>query len=482
MKIKDNYTLMCDFYEITMANGYFVNGIKDQISYFDVFYRTTPDNGGFVICAGLEQVIDYIKDLHFESEDIEYLRSKKMFDEGFLKYLENFKFHGNIWAIPEGTPVFPNEPIMTVRANAIEAQFIETFVLSELNHQSLIATKASRIVRASEGRAVSEFGARRAHGAEAAVLGARAAYIAGCSSTSCTLTDITYGAPASGTMAHSWVQMFPSEYEAFCKYCETYPDASVLLIDTYDVIKSGIKNAIKAFDNVLKPLGKRPAGVRLDSGDIAYLTKKVRKILDDAGYSDCKIFVSNSLDEYIIHELLYQGAKIDAFGVGERLITSKSDPVLDGVYKLCAIEDKDGNVIPKIKISENVGKITTPHYKKLYRIYNKENGKAEADYLTVYDEIIDKTQPLELFDPNAIWKRKTISEYEIKELQKPIFIEGKLVYKCPNIQEIRAYCKEQFDTLWDEVTRFEKPHNYYVDLSQKLWDIKNDLLMKNRNK
>ena len=482
MKIKDNYTLMCDFYELTMANGYFVNGLKDQISYFDVFYRTTPDNGGFVIAAGLEQVIDYINDLHFEKEDIEFLRKKKIFDEGFLKYLETFKFHGSIWSVPEGTPVFPNEPIMTIRANAIEAQFIETFVLSEINHQSLIATKASRIVRAAEGRAVSEFGARRAHGAEAATLGARAAYIAGCASTSCTLTDFTFGAPASGTMAHSWVQMFENEYEAFKKYCETYPDSTVLLIDTYDVIKSGLPNAIKAFDEVLKPMGKRPIGIRIDSGDIAYLTKKIRKILDNAGYSDCKIVVSNSLDEYIIHELLYQGAKIDSFGVGERFITSKSDPVLDGVYKLCAVEDKDGNVIPKIKISENVGKITTPHYKKLYRIYNKENGKAEADYITVYDEVVDENEPLELFDPQAIWKRKTMTEYKAVELQKPIFIDGVQVYKCPDIQEIRKYAKDQFDTLWDEVTRFENPHNYYVDLSQKLYDIKNDLLIKNRNK
>lgn len=480
MKIKDNYTLMCDFYEITMGNGYFVNGIKDQVSYFDVFYRTTPDKGGFAICAGLEQVIDYINELHFEKEDIEYLRSKKIFDEGFLKYLETFRFNGSIWAIPEGTPIFPNEPIMTIKANAIEAQFIETFVLSEINHQTLIATKASRIVRAAEGRAVSEFGARRAHGAEAATLGARAAYIAGCASTSCTLTDITYHAPASGTMAHSWIQMFDNEYEAFSKYCSTYPNGAVLLVDTYDVVKSGIPNAIKAFDNVLKPLGKRPVGIRLDSGDIAYLTKKCRKMLDNAGYEDCKIFVSNSLDEYIIHELLYQGAKIDCFGVGERLITSKSDPVLDGVYKLCAIEDKDGNVIPKIKISENVGKITTPHFKKVYRLFNKENGKALADLLTVYDEVINENEPIELFDPHATWKRKTLEDYKLVELQKPIFIDGKQVYNCPTIKEIRDYCAEQLNTLWDEVTRFENPHNYYVDLSQKLWDIKNNLLIRNR--
>lgn len=480
MKIKDNYTLMCDFYELTMANGYFVNGLKDQISYFDVFYRTTPDKGGFAICAGLEQVIDYINELKFDEDEIKFLRSKKIFNEDFLEYLENFKFNGSIWAIPEGTPIFPNEPIMTIKATAIEAQFIETFVLSVINHQSLIATKTNRIVRAAEGRAVSEFGARRAHGAEAAVLGARAAYIAGCNSTSNTLSDFTYGAPASGTMAHSWIQMYKNEYEAFAKYCMTYPDNTVLLVDTFDVLKSGVPNAIKAFNEILAPLGKRPKGIRLDSGDIAYLSKKCRKMLDEAGYEDCKIVVSNSLDEYIIHELIYQGAKVDSFGVGERLITSKSDPVFDGVYKLCAVEDYDGNIIPKIKVSENVGKITTPHFKKLYRIYNTENGKAEADYLTVFDEVINENEPIELFDPHATWKRKVISDYKIKELQVPIFINGKQVYECPSVEEIRNYCLKEVSTLWDEVTRFENPHNYYVDLSTKLWDIKNSLLIKNR--
>ena len=393
MKIKDNYTLMCDFYELTMANGYFVNGLKDQISYFDVFYRTTPDKGGFAICAGLEQVIDYINELKFDEDDIKFLISKKIFNEDFLEYLENFKFNGSIWAIPEGTPIFPNEPIMTIKATAIEAQFIETFVLSVINHQSLIATKTNRIVRAAEGRAVSEFGARRAHGAEAAVLGARAAYIAGCNSTSNTLSDFTYGAPASGTMAHSWIQMYKNEYEAFAKYCMTYPDNTVLLVDTFDVLKSGVPNAIKAFNEILAPLGKRPKGIRLDSGDIAYLSKKCRKMLDEAGYEDCKIVVSNSLDEYIIHELIYQGAKVDSFGVGERLITSKSDPVFDGVYKLCAVEDYDGNIIPKIKVSENVGKITTPHFKKIYRLRDKETGKAEADLICVWDEVIEEKGP-----------------------------------------------------------------------------------------
>ncbi len=480
MKIKDNYTLMCDFYEITMGNGYFESGLKDQICYFDVFYRTTPDNGGFAICAGLEQVIDYINDLHFDDSDIEYLRSKGIFSEGFLEYLKDFKFTGDIYAMPEGTPIFPNEPILTVRAKAIEAQFLETFVLAELNHQTLIATKTNRIVKSAQGRPVSEFGARRAHGAEAAILGARAAYIAGCASTSNTLTDITYGAPASGTMAHSWIQMFPSELEAFKKYCEIYPKSTTLLVDTYDVIKSGVPNAIKAFDEVLKPNGYRPAGVRIDSGDLSYLSKKVRKMLDAAGYPDCKIFASNSLDEYTIKDLLFQGAKLDAFGVGERLITSKTDPVFDGVYKLCAIEDKDGNIIPKIKVSENVGKITTPHFKKVYRLYSNETGLAEADLLTVWDENIEDLKPFELFDPNAVWKRKTFDNVTVVELHKPIFINGKQVYKCPSMEEMRAYCKEEVGKLWDEVKRFENPHNYYVDLSQKLYDIKHDLLIKNR--
>lgn len=480
MKIKDNYTMMCDFYELTMANGYFESGLKDQICYFDVFYRTTPDNGGFAICAGLEQVIDYINDLHFDDSDIEYLRSKKIFSEGFLEYLKGFKFTGDIYAMPEGTPIFPNEPILTVRAKAIEAQFIETFVLAEINHQTLIATKTNRIVKSAQGRPISEFGARRAHGAEAAILGARAAYIAGCSSTSNTLTDITYGAPASGTMAHSWIQMFPSELEAFKKYCEIYPNGPTLLVDTYDVIKSGVPNAIKAFDEVLKPKGYRPAGVRIDSGDLSYLSKKVRKMLDAAGYPDCKIFASNSLDEYTIKDLLFQGAKLDAFGVGERLITSKTDPVFDGVYKLCAIEDEKGNIIPKIKVSENVGKITTPHFKKVYRLYSNETGLAEADLLTVWDENIEELKPFELFDPNAIWKRKTFDNVSVVELHKPIFINGKQVYKCPSMEEMRAYCKEEVGKLWDEVKRFENPHNYYVDLSQKLYDIKHDLLIKNR--
>ena len=480
MKIKNNYTMMTDFYELTMANGYFEAGKKDDICYFDVFYRTIPDQAGYAIFAGLEQIVDYIKELRFDSEDIDYLRSKKIFSEGFLEYLADFKFKGDIYAMPEGTPIFPNEPVLIIKGNVIEAQFIETFVLSQVNHQSLIATKTNRIVRSAQGRAVSEFGARRAHGAEAAILGARAAYIAGCASSSNVQTDLTYKVPTSGTMAHSWIQMFGDEYEAFKQYCTIYPDNATLLVDTYDVLKSGVPNAIKVFNEVLAPLGKRPKGIRLDSGDIAYLSKKCRKMLDEAGYEDCKIIASNSLDEYIIRDLLFQGAKIDLFGVGERLITSKSNPVFDGVYKLCAVQGKDGEIIPRIKISENVGKITTPHFKKVYRFFSKENHKAEADLLSVYDEEFDFTQPFELFDPIATWKRKTLDDYEVVELLKPIFIKGELVYECPSIEEIRKYCKEQVDSLWDEVTRFENPHNYYVDLSQKLWDIKQQLLVTKR--
>ena len=469
-----NLTLMCDFYELTMANGYFEAGMKDQICYFDVFYRTIPDGGGFAIAAGLEQVIEYINNLHFSEEEIEFLRSKNTFSEGFLNYLKDFSFKGDIYAVKEGTPVFPNEPMMIIRANAIEAQFIETYVLSVINHSSLIATKANRIVRASEGRAISEFGARRAHGALAATIGARAAYIGGCSSTSNVLTDYLYGIPSSGTMAHSWVQMFGDEYLAFKTYCEVYPDNAVLLVDTYNILKSGIPNAIKAFDEVLKPLGKRPKGVRLDSGDIAYQSKKIRAMLDKAGYEDCKIIASNSLDENILRDLILQGAKIDMFGVGERLITSKSSPVFDGVYKLAAVE-KNGVIEPRIKISENVGKITTPHFKKVYRLIETATNKAIADYITVYDEVVP-TDEIELFDPEATWKRKVVTDYRVEELLIPVFENGKQVYQTPSMQEIQNYCKGEVKKLWDEVKRFENPHNYYVDLSQKLWDIKQCLL------
>lgn len=474
--LKNNYTMMCDFYELTMANGYFETGITEQICYFDVFFRRVPDAGGFALFAGLEQVVEYIQNLKFEENDIEFLRSKKIFSEKFLEYLKTFKFTGDIYAIKEGTPIFPYEPIMIVRAKAIEAQFIETYVLAVLNHSSLIATKANRIVRAAENRSISEFGSRRAHGAESAIIGARAAYIGGVSGTACTMTGLLYDVPVSGTMAHSWVQMFDSEYEAFKKYCEIYPDSAVLLVDTFNVLKSGIPNAIKAFDEVLKPRGCRPKGIRLDSGDIAYLSKKCRKMLDQAGYQDCKIIASNSLDEIIIRDLAFQGDKVDSFGVGERLITSKSHPVFDGVYKLTAVEDNKGKVIPKIKVSENLEKITTPHYKKLYRLYDRDNHKALADLICIHNEKIDDTKPLEIFDPIATWKRKTLTNFYYKELLVPIFKDGKLVYDLPNIHDIKKYCQAQMLTLWDEVTRFESPHKYYVDLSQALWDIKNEMV------
>lgn len=470
-----NYTMLCDYYELTMGNGYFVSGMKDKISYFDLFFRQIPDGGGFAICCGLEQIIDYIKELHFSEEDIEFLRSKNTFDERFLEYLKTFRFTGDIYAVPEGTVVFPGEPLITVKAPAIEAQLIETYLLLVINHQSLIATKANRIVRAAQGRAVSEFGSRRAHGADAAIFGARAAGIAGCSATACTITDQLFGFPATGTMAHSWVQMFDDEYEAFKTYCECYPDNVTLLVDTYNVLESGVPNAIRAFNTVLKPKGCRPKGVRLDSGDITYLSQKARKMLDDAGYPDCKIVASNSLDEYIIRDMIYQGAKIDLFGVGERLITSKSYPVFGGVYKLCAVEE-NGEVIPKIKISENVTKVTTPHYKKFYRLYDRATGKAIADQLCVYDETIDDSRDLEIFDPDYTWKKKTVKDFYAKEMLEPIFMNGELVYKEPSYGEICEYCAAQVDTLWDEIKRFENPHKYYVDLSKKLWSIKNSLL------
>ena len=479
-EINRNLTMLCDYYELTMSNGYFINGMNNKIVYFDVFYRNNPDGGGYAITAGLEQIVEYINDLHFTDEDIEFLRSKKCFNEEYLTYLKNFKFTGDIWAIPEGTVVFPGEPLMVVRAPIVEAQFIETYVLLMINHQSLIATKASRITRAAKGRAVSEFGSRRAHGADAAMLGARASYIGGCNSTACSIADELYGVPATGTMAHSWIQMFDSEYEAFKTYCEIYPNNATLLIDTYNVLESGVPNAIKAFKEVLLPKGITKCAVRLDSGDITYLTCKIRKMLDDAGLTECKIVVSNSLDEYIIRELIRQGACVDAFGVGERLITAKSDPVFGGVYKVAAIEDENRNITPKIKISENVGKITTPHFKKVYRLRGRETGKAEADLICVYDETIDDSKPIELFDPEYTWKRKTLENFTATELLVPIFKNGKQVYELPSIDEIRKHCADEIEGMWDEVRRFTNPHNYYVDLSQKLWNIKHDMLSKYR--
>lgn len=474
-----NLTMLCDYYELTMTNGYYACGMQNRITYFDIFFRSVPDGGGFAIAAGLEQAIHYIQQLHFDEDDIAYLRGRKMFSEGFLESLRNYRFTGDIWAVPEGTPIFPNEPIMTVRAPAIEAQIIETFLLLTLNHQSLIATKANRVTRAAQGRTVLEFGSRRAQGSDAAVLGARAAYIGGCKGTACTLTDELYGVPAGGTMAHSWVQMFDSEYEAFKAYCEIYPDNPTLLVDTYNVLKSGVPNAIRVFNEVLKPRGLTKCGVRLDSGDMTYLTKKTRKMLDEAGWESCKISCSNALDEYLIQDLLNQGAQIDLFGVGERLITARSEPVFGCVYKLAAVEDEAGNIIPKIKVSENVGKITNPHFKKVYRFYGNDTGKAIADYICLHDEVVDDSQDLEIFDPQATWKRKNIYNFTAKELLVPIFKNGELVYDMPSLPEIQKYCAAQVDTLWDEVQRFDNPHTYYVDLSQKLWDIKYALLKSN---
>ena len=472
MKHDVNYTMLFDFYELTMGNGYFQTGLTDRICYFDVFFRNVPDGGGFAIAAGLEQVIRYIQDLHFDPEDVDFLRTKGLFSEEFLQFLLEFRFTGDIWAVPEGTPIFPGEPILTVRAPAIQAQFIETYLLLALNHQSLIATKSNRIVRAAQGRAVSEFGSRRAQGADGALLGARASYIAGCAGTACAMADQMFHTPATGTMAHSWVQMFPDEYTAFKTYCQVYPESATLLVDTYNVLKSGVPNAIRAF----KELGITSGGIRIDSGDLTYLSRKARRMLDDAGLPGIKIIASNSLDEYIIRDLLTQGACIDGFGVGERLITSKSEPVFGGVYKLAAIEGEDGTIIPKIKISENPAKVTIPHFKKVYRLFENATGKAMADYICVHDEQPDFTQPLELFDPEATWKRKMVSDFTAVPLLVPIFQKGRLVYRSPDIADIRAYCARQVDNLWDEVKRFENPHNYYVDLSQKLWDVREELL------
>lgn len=475
MKRPVNLTLLTDFYQITMANGYFEHGVADKIVYYDMFFRKIPDSGGFAIIAGLEQVIEYMKELSFSQEDIAFLRSKNLFSEGFLEYLLNFKFACDVWAIPEGTPVFPREPLITVRGPALQAQFVETMILLCINHQSLIATKANRIARAAEGRAVMEFGSRRAQGGDGAIYGARAAYIGGCVGTACTIVDRDMQIPALGTMAHSWVQLFDNEEEAFRKYAKTYPDSCTLLVDTYNVLESGVPNAIKIFNEVVVPAGYRPKGIRIDSGDIAYLSKRARKMLDEAGFSDCDIVASNSLDEYIIRDILLQGGEVDSFGVGERLITAKSDPVFGGVYKLAAVEE-DGRIMPRIKVSENVEKITNPGYKKPWRLYERQSGKAIADVITLDDEIIDDTKPYEIFHPEYTWKRKVVTDFLAKPLQVPIFIKGECVYQMPSVQEIRQHCEASIAMLWDEMLRFEHPHKYYVDLSPKLWLMKEQLL------
>jgi nicotinate phosphoribosyltransferase len=468
---KENHALLTDLYELSMANGYFVSGMSEGVAYFDYFFRRIPDDGGFAIMAGLEQLIDYLEGLSFDDDDIEFLRAKGGFSEDFLKYLKDMKFSCDVWSVPEGSPVFPHEPVITVRGPMIQAQFIETMLLLIINHQSLIATKANRIVRAARGRAVMEFGTRRAHGSDAAVLGARAAYIGGCVGTACVESERSEDVRSLGTMAHSWVQMFPSEYEAFKAYAQIYPDNCVLLTDTYNVLKSGIPNAIKVFKEV------KPAkmGVRIDSGDITYLTKNARAMLDEAGLRDCSIVISNSLDEWIIRDVIQQGAEVNSFGVGERLITAKSEPVFGGVYKLAAIE-KDGNIIPRMKISENVGKITNPGFKTLYRLYDKDTKKAVADVITLDHEPAPAGDDYIIFDPSFTWKRKKLSNFTAINLRTQIFKGGECVYERPQIDEVRDYCAEQISTLWDEMLRFEKPQVYYVDLSDELWRLRASLI------
>lgn len=471
---KYNETMAVDFYELTMANGYFLEGKTNEIVYFDLYFRKIPDDGGYAIFAGLETIINFIDNIHFSKEDISFLKQQKIFNEDFLIYLSNFKFTGDIYAFKEGSVMFPNEPIITVKANLIEAQIIETFFLQTVNHQSLIATKASRIKYAAKDRKVLEMGARRAHGLSSSVLGSRAAYIGGVDGTSNVLADQMYGVPSGGTMAHSWIQIFKNEYEAFKSYAIHYPNSSTFLVDTYDTLSSGVPNAIRVIKEVLLPQNAKNYAIRIDSGDLTYLAKQSRKMLDQAGLADCKIVVSNSLDEKIINTLLQQGAPIDLFGIGERLITAKSDPVFGSVYKLVATT-KNNTIIPKIKISDNVEKITTPHYKKVFRIYS-ENNKAEADLITVYDELIDVSKPLTIFDPHNTWKRKTFNNYTIKELQIPIYVNGEKLYKSPPLGKIKKFASAELNSLWEEVRRFDYPHEYHVDLSEKLWNIKQDLI------
>lgn len=476
---EENLTLLCDFYEFAMANGYFEAGMGEKIVYFDMFYRTVPDNASYSITAGLEQVIDYIENLHFSDEDIDFLRTKKIFHEDFLEYLRNFKFECDVWALREGTVVFPQEPIIIVKGPIMQAQMLETMILLTINHQSMVATKANRIVTAAKGRPVVEFGSRRAQGYTGANLGARASYIGGCAGTANTLAEKLYGVPALGTMAHSWVQLFGSEYEAFKTYAQVYPNNCLLLVDTYDTLKEGIPNAIRVWNEELVPKGIRPKGIRIDSGDIAYLSKKARVMLDEAGFSDAIIMASNSLDEWTIESILTQGAKLDSFGVGERLITSKSSPVFGGVYKLVAYEE-NGEIVPTIKISENVAKITTPGFKSLYRIYDKSTMKAEADVVCLNSEKLDELDELEIFHPIYTWKRKKFTNFVAKDLMVKVFEKGKLVYDMPTLEEIKDYAQKELASLWDEVKRLENPHEYIVDLSQDLWDIKDRLLKEHR--
>ncbi|TVP93855.1 MAG: nicotinate phosphoribosyltransferase [Acholeplasmatales bacterium] len=471
---KVNESMLIDFYEFTMANGYFESGFKDTIVYFDLFFRSIPNQGGYAVMAGLESVIHYIDNLSFTAADITYLRNRKLFSDAFLQFLETFRFKGDVYAVKEGTVIFPNEPILTVRATAIEAQLLETYLLLAFNHQSLIATKASRIKFAAKDRLIIEMGARRAHGVSSANYGARAAYIGGADLTSNTYADTHLNIPASGTMAHSWVQLFDNELEAFRAYAKTYPENTTFLLDTYDTLRSGLPHAIQVIKEELLPRGVKSFAVRIDSGDLTYLAKKIRAELDNEGLHQCKIIASNALDEYLIKALLDQGAPIDVFGVGERLITAKSDPVFGGVYKLVAVE-KNGTIEPKIKLSDNPNKLTTPHFKKLYRVYDP-SGHACADLITLHDEVIDESKPLTLFDPDHTWRRTTYVDYTLRTLLEPIYLRGKRVYDLPDVKAVKAYCQKELETLWDEMRRFEFPHQYYVDLSESLWKIKMKLI------
>ena len=464
---KLNLTMLCDFYELTMGNGYFRAGLQDRITYFDVFFRNVPDNGGFAVCAGLEQLVQYIQNLHFDEEDIAFLRDKHLFSEDFLSYLRDFRFTGDIWAVPEGTPIFPREPVVTVRAPAIQAQLIETFTLLTINHQSLIATKANRIVRAAQGRTVLEFGSRRAQGTDGAISGARAAYIGGCAGTACTISDQLYGVPAGGTMAHSWVQMFDSQYEAFKTYCQIYPHNATLLVDTYNVLKSGVPDAIRAFDEVLKPLGIRKCGIRLDSGDMAYLTQEARRKLDAAGWTECQISASNSLDEYIIQDLLLQGAKIDVFGVGERMITARSEPVFGGVYKLVAVKKPDGSYTPKMKCSDSASKAIIPGKKMPWRLYD-ENGQAQCDLIAMDGEVVEAGKPVTMvnLDSDAIERTINFTPTAVRPLLVPHILGGKLAIELPSIAEKKAYIAKQLtEETWESELRLECPHKHYVNMT-----------------
>ena len=472
-----NISMMMDFYEMTMANGYFESGGENTKVAFDVFYRRNPDGGGFAIFAGLEQIIEYVENMKFSADDVEYFRAQNLFNEDFLNYLANFHFHGDIYAFPEGTIMYPNEPFMTVIADLIDAQLIETAILAQVNHQSLIATKARRIVRSAEGRFVSDFGARRAHNYDAATYGARAAFIGGVNGTATVSAGQLFGIPINGTMAHSWVMYFSNEFEAFKRYAEVYPNSTTLLVDTYDVIHSGVPNAIRVAKEVLEPAGHRLKGVRIDSGDLAYLSKRVRKMLDEAGLQDCKIVVSNSLDEFTITSLLKQGAEIDSFGVGERLITAKSEPVFGAVYKIVAVGE-NGKFTPRIKVSENVEKITNPGLKNVYRIYN-DDGHAVADMITLPDEVVDMSKPFRYIDPIKPWKQREFTNCKAKKLLKLYVKDGKRVENLPTLQEIRDYVKSQLENeIWQEEQRFENPHHHYVDFSPNYYEMKMNLLYK----